>query len=766
MMYEAPRKKVTDMRFRSIASRIILSVVPVITASVFVFLIVSYNLSSSQINRTMNEKMQESLLVAELEIERELDNNAAIAKSSAIFTRSVISSAFSAELIRDYLLRIIPSNQNTIGGGIWFEPFTIYPDRQYYGPYVYMQNGSAKFAPEYSSAEYDYHSADWYVGGATSGGALHWSSAYVDPVSNAAMITATVPFYRGDGTLLGVTTADMGLSAIQALAANIRVGETGRALLLGRGGEYISFFGNDMSVNLKMHQDKNPALKALGLELLSTDTMTTSFTYQGVTYRVYATSMPDVDWTLAIAIDENEIGQNTLRQVLIIGIVPIIGLILSVIAIFLVAAHFRRIAKKVNAFADQGASGNFRERIHATERDEFGQMEHKLNAMMTNMSDMYEAAQAGSKAKGEFLARMSHEIRTPINAILGMSQIADATDDEARIRDCLGKIDAASKQLLALVNDILDMSKIEAGKLELSEEPFDIRRTLTNIGNIMAVKFEEKSQRFEHTASSDVPNWLMGDQLRLSQVLTNFLSNATKFTPTGGRIALSCRVMSEDESGCLLLFAVADDGIGMTSEQVSKLFQSFEQADGSISRRFGGTGLGLAISKRIVELMGGQVWVESEPGRGSTFSFTARMARAEQIVGASGSDAGDGKYDFSGQRALLAEDIELNREIVFALLEDTGIQIDFAENGAIAVDMVKEHPARYSLILMDIHMPEMDGYEATRRIRAMGYRAPIIAMTANAFIEDVQRCLEAGMNAHIAKPVEAGVLKRTIKQNL
>jgi CheY-like chemotaxis protein len=500
-----------------------------------------------------------------------------------------------------------------------------------------------------------------------------------------------------------------------------------------------------------------------------------------------------------------------------------------------------------------------------------------------------DAAVAASSAKSEFLSNMSHEMRTPMNAIIGMTAIALGTEDADRKDYALGKIDNASKHLLGVINDILDLSKIEAGKFELSFTDFVFEKMLAKVVNVMTFRVDERHQIFNVRIDPKIPDALRGDDQRLSQVIANLLSNAVKFTPEYGEIRLNAELASDAGGRVELLITVADTGIGVTEEQKSKLFHSFSQANADTARKFGGTGLGLAISKNIVEMMGGNIWVESAPGSGATFSFTAilepgsapqeapaegwgnlsilvvddepdvREYFAEMMhkMGASCDTAGSGaeairlikangdydvcfvdwlmpdmdgmelsrrikashgeersvvvmisaaqwntiedeanaagvdrflpkpffasdindvlikcfgvsgkaaeepppqeRDDFTGCRLLLAEDVEINREIVIALLEPTGIEIDCAADGQDALEKFLYEPEGYDLIFMDVQMPNLDGYDATRAIRASGLPGadtiPIVAMTANVFKEDIERCLEAGMDSHIGKPL-------------
>jgi signal transduction histidine kinase len=374
-----------------------------------------------------------------------------------------------------------------------------------------------------------------------------------------------------------------------------------------------------------------------------------------------------------------------------------------------------------------------------------------------------EKATVASKAKGDFLAQMSHEMRTPMNAIIGMSAIASATDDAAKRERSIAKIEEASQHLLGVINDILDMSKIEAGKMELDNSDFDFKKMLARVVNVSAFRIKEKQQRFVVDVDKCIPQHMRGDSQRLAQVITNLLSNATKFTPEEGEIRLCAALKSEMESTYTLEMQVSDTGIGISDEQLTRLFNPFEQADNSTSREYGGTGLGLTISRNIVDAMGGVLSASSTLGAGSTFTFTVVLGKTSlQDYQACAIEEAPFEVSedeiYAESTVLIAEDIEVNREIILAVLEPTQVHVDCAQNGREAVRLFAEHPERYGLIFMDIQMPEMDGYEATRSIRAMDIpqaaEVPIIAMTANVFREDVERSLAAGMNGHIGKPLD------------
>jgi signal transduction histidine kinase/DNA-binding response OmpR family regulator/PAS domain-containing protein len=520
------------------------------------------------------------------------------------------------------------------------------------------------------------------------------------------------------------------------------------------------------------------------------------------------------------------------------------------------------------------------------------------NIYNTMLKDALHKATVASKAKGEFLSNMSHEMRTPLNAIIGMTAIGRNASTIERKDYALGKIDDASTHLLGVINDVLDMSKIEANMLELSPIEFNFERMLQKVVAVINFRMDEKRQKLTVHIDREIPQTVIADDQRLAQVITNLLGNAVKFTPEEGLISLDARFMGEENGLCSIQISISDTGIGISPEQQKRLFNSFQQAESSITRKYGGTGLGLAISKSIVEMMGGTIRVQSEPGKGSTFVFMVQVQRgAEEKQGLSVSDVNlndvrimaidddldileyfreiaqglgvrcdtaasgaealklidrNGAYHiyftdwkmpgmdgiqlahelkvrasanadsvvimisaaewnaveaeakkagvdrflpkplfpstiaaaineslgvnrqqaqtkqtdiegiFAGRHILLVEDVDINREIVKTLLEPTRIEIDSAENGVEAVRMFTETPNKYNMIFMDVQMPEMDGYEATQRIRAIEaglppehpQRVPIIAMTANVFREDVEKCLEAGMDSHVGKPLD------------
>lgn len=387
-------------------------------------------------------------------------------------------------------------------------------------------------------------------------------------------------------------------------------------------------------------------------------------------------------------------------------------------------------------------------------------LEQEVAARTVDLQDALEKVEAGARAKSAFLANMSHEIRTPLNAITGMTHLIRRSGVPPCQEERLDKISTASNHLLEVINSILDLSKIEAGKFTFEENPIYLEALVANVVSMVKTRTEEKGLQLL-TRVDVPPASLLGDATRLQQGFLNFASNAIKFTERG-QVTLGVSVAEESDASILLRFEVNDTGVGIEPTALSRLFTAFEQADNSMTRKYGGTGLGLAITKKLAQQMGGDAGAESVLGQGSTFWFTARLKKgvgpAKSATSSQTSVESQIRERFAGTRILLAEDEPINAEVARALLEDVGIVLDVALNGAEALQQAQERD--YALILMDMQMPIMSGLEATQHIRQLARSAnvPILAMTANAFTEDRQRCLAVGMNDFLTKPIEPDLL--------
>lgn len=411
--------------------------------------------------------------------------------------------------------------------------------------------------------------------------------------------------------------------------------------------------------------------------------------------------------------------------------------------------------------------------------EEFSILSESINSMVSRLRNLLLSEQqlvqekvSLAAAKGDFLAMMSHEIRTPLNVIIGMAQLGMRSNfDDKKKRDTFADINVASTHLLSLLNDILDMSKIDAGKLELSNSPFSIEEDIAHLQLLISAKAQE--QELELLVESEgIENVVVnGDKLRLNQVLLNLLSNAMKFTEKNKHVTLSVKVLDKTDENISIRFMVVDEGIGMSQEKLDKIFNPFEQADTSITRSFGGTGLGLSISKSIVELMGGKINVESKLGQGSCFWFDVTFDYGVLDTTDNSKSALLEEGSLSQYRALIVDDALLNRKVLYTFLEKTGIKMEEAASGEEAIEKYIHSPVGYyNIIFMDIHMPNMNGYEATEKIRRSdkmdALTVPIIAVTADAFKETEEKVLLCGMNGFISKPINFAKLSEAVKKAL
>ena len=371
-----------------------------------------------------------------------------------------------------------------------------------------------------------------------------------------------------------------------------------------------------------------------------------------------------------------------------------------------------------------------------------------------------------SEAKSSFLSRMSHEIRTPLNAIMGFCGMAIASDNITKIKDYLRNIDSSSNHLKQIIDDVLDISKIESGKVVLECFPADFPEEINQIENIIRPQADKKNQKFIIDVGKDVPRFIKYDVIHVRQIVVNLLSNAVKFTPAGGTIKLSVSMSAIKENRCNLLWAVEDTGIGITEEEQQKLFRPFEQADISTTRKYGGTGLGLSISKNLVEIMGGRIQLESSVGNGSKFFFDLWLEIVDEhtFIESNITVKSVEAISLDGKHILVVEDVETNQVIIQDILAKYGAEVKIAGNGLEGYNEYIANPDKYSMILMDVQMPVLDGYEATKMIRSSGCESsgaiPIIAMTANVYKEDVEKTKACGMNEHIGKPFDLSQIEQ------
>ena len=571
------------------------------------------------------------------------------------------------------------------------------------------------------------------------------------------------PMSGGGGSLalvVGLSTKYMGevlfLDSDQSLSYSFVIRKDGSYVVGNEGDAHENYFDRLTNIFAGQDMEADACIEQLQAAMNAGEDYSTIVKNGGSRRHIYCTNLPYCEWYLVTVLPferlDNAISGMGSRWLIIVY-----------------AASFAVIAMLLYIF--------FRYlKLFRNQVSELTRINAEMDAARKAAEQARKEAEQANAAKQEFLSSMSHDIRTPMNAIIGMTSLAlDNTDDPKRVRDYLGKIALSSKHLLGLINDVLDISKIESGKMTLNVEPVSLREAMDSIVNIMQPQVTAKNQQFKVAAREILSENVRCDGVRLNQVLINLLGNAVKFTPEKGAVQLTVyqEALPEDASRVRTHFLVSDTGIGMSKEYQKVIFESFSREDNTRVRKTEGSGLGMAITKCIVDAMGGTISVRSEQGRGSEFHVVLDLERA---AAPAASEAADGAAErandvvLKGRRILLAEDNELNWEVARELLSILELELDWAENGEICVEKFRNSPAgHYDAIIMDVRMPVMDGYEATAAIRGLE-RAdadiPIIAMTADAFSEDIQRCLERGMNDHLAKPIDIQAVTFKLKKYL
>ena len=679
----------------------------------FTMVLVSSIYVSNIVQRQMRTIGEETMNTTQTSVSAGLSESELIFANMSQYINSLLESGGSNQDVLDFLTN---TNFSYAAGR------TLMPD--FLKVYAYVRgeflDGSGWIPPD----DYVPSQRPWHIGAVNSGENIYFTEPYIDADTGGMCITFSQQIFDANKNSYGVVAIDLNLTRITDHVASLEIASDGYGVM----------------VDDTMHFTSHRKSSLIGFEMKQA----------GGEYNRLALMLNN---QIPISAERftDEDGTDSIAFFRTIFNGWHIGLIIPR------ASYFEQV---YNLIIVLGCLGLFLMLI--------------LSYMLVRFHTDKMRSEEESRSKSSFLARMSHEMRTPMNAIIGMISIAKKSGDMSEIQRCLDKINDSASHLLGVINDVLDMSKIEAGKVELSDSEFRFQDMINQVVTVMNFKLEEKQQNFSLRIDENVPKSIITDMQRLAQVITNLLSNANKFAPEDGNISLAAHKLEDIGNRCRLQIEVEDDGIGISKEHQARLFHSFEQADNTISRKYGGTGLGLAISKKIIDMMNGEIWIESELGRGSKFIFTVNVgigyADENELPDASLSNTEDFTDLFAGKHILLADDVEINREILIALLEDTNIIIDCVENGREAYEKFASNPEIYDMIFMDVHMPEMDGYDATKRIREMklskAQEIPIIAMTASVFREDIEKCLQAGMNDHVGKPLDMDIVITIMKRYL
>ncbi|MCR5842957.1 MAG: response regulator [Oscillospiraceae bacterium] len=666
-----------------------------------------------QFYRTTKDNIHLQGRVNAVQSAKELDGYILVRKNTVILASHVVDEMIRERRSNDEILDYLTAESLSIKKSI---------DKDYTGLYgwingEYLDGDGWVPEPDYMPTE-----RPWYLETIADNGDITFVTPYIDAQTGAVLTTLSEKLSDG----VSVIALDVTLSRVQEITEeNARQTPGCLGIVLDETGQVIAH--SDRAELGKNYLEETDTLgAALAEKLRSGDSGAFELSYQGQKYMVISEKIGG-DWQSVSLINIRVF----YRPLMIVMSLLILFTILEAI-VFLTIIYNQSVKNLAIASA--------------------------------------EAAENASRAKSRFLSRMSHEIRTPINAIIGLDSIA--LRDESippHTRDELNKIGASARHLLSIINDILDMSRIESGRMELREEKFSFRDFLEQICIIVDGQCEDKGLRFVCSREEGLEEYYIGDSLKLKQVLINVLGNSVKFTDAPGTITFDAAQIACDDERATLRFVMTDTGIGMDKEFIPRLFEAFSQEDTGNSTRYGGSGLGMAITRSFVEMMGGTIRVESEKGLGSSFTVTVTLGRAKENEKAetAGKEAKSAEALPDGLHLLIVEDQKMNAEVLADLLELENMSSEWAENGRRGVEMFAEsEKGRFDAILMDMRMPVMDGLTATRKIRKLNRpdasTIPIIALSANAFEEDVRQCLEAGMNAHLSKPVDLDRLKETL----
>lgn len=656
------------------------------------------------------------------------------------------------------------------GGGIWFEPYKMNPAKKYDCFYAYRKNGNVYIDDYFSSPEYDYLTQSWYLQikrESQKDKQVVWTKPYRDKNGNGAMmITLGTGIFDVKGNFLGAVTVDLFYNQIEEYVFKARPTKNSKLYLISLKNDYliVSSPNKQNSLLREIDEDWIPKLKN---KPRKDEIILNKIKNNGIEYLSFSTVLKN-DLIFCVNIPRNEIfGKIDLTNNIIIVILTLFSAFSFVFTIYLFSHFITNPIELLTQKAKSIGNGNLDEKIEIKNNDEIGDLAQSFNDMTDNLKDYIRK----NSAKSMFLANMSHEIRTPMNGILGFIQLLSKTYLDIEQKEFVREIKNSSEALLRLLNDILDISKVEAGRLELECIDFSIKNVVKEIEAYASICVREKNIAINVVYDETIPDILNGDSSRLKQVLINLVNNAVKFTKQG-EITIKASLLDKESDSVRILFEIVDTGIGIEKDKQAMIFDSFSQADTSTARKFGGTGLGLAICRQIAELMGGSIALESESGQGSRFFFDPLFSLCDETPSYDSNDQevfpnSLGKR-FENLNILIAEDNLVNQKLVKKIVSKLKSKSRIVNNGKEAVEAFEQDV--YDLILMDCQMPEMDGYDAASAIRKSEkkkglVRTPIIALTANAFEGKEKKYLDAGMDDYCPKPIDYAFFAELIQKH-
>ena len=787
-------------RFSSIKTKIMLStLIPVITCFALVIAVTFLSMNTFSKDNAEARFLHTSQRYSQT-FEKKLGNALNYLSVLSTFVENqTLSGDMKRETLQKTVFNIVENYDLVDGSSVYFEPDMFDGKDDFYKGsdlgstntgriswYFYKLDGEFVYLREAMEDDIEFELPHYTMAKEANRPIITDPETYEVEGVNLYMFTLTYPVHNDKGEFIGAVTVDVFLDDLCEQLDSETIYDTGYIEIYNERNVIIYCPVYEYIGRTQSELGRDYILPNIGTNASFTNTVSMLNGKESLTV-INPIYIPQLDTTFYISVsapyDEIYAEGRTITMRLLLFCIVVVTLI--GVLVYLLVTRLSDPIKDITEKIDKISNGEYSTRIEGKYDGEFAVVKESVNRMAESielavheLSAAKEAAEEGDRSKSEFLSRMSHEMRTPMNAIIGMTDVAKGASDPAQIQDCLTKISDASSHLLGVINDILDMSKMEAGKFELNLADFNFEQMMNGVMGVTKYEMNKKKHSLSVSIDPAFPNTLIGDEKRLAQAISSLLSNAAKYTPDNGSIECNATVISVEGDIYTMQVEVIDNGIGMSQHQLEKLFNPFEQADGGNTRKYGGIGLGLVISKRIIEMMGGSIWVVSELGKGSKFSFTFKARKREEVdlpvfmavKEQEAAPAEKAPMCYAGKTALLADDIEINRDIIMAMLEESGMAFECAENGKEAVEIFSADPDKFDIIFMDMQMPEMDGLEATMAIRMLdvpeAVTIPIIALTANVFREDVIKCLDSGMNNHIGKPINIDDLYEKIDMYL